>query len=188
MYVLKTSVWSVIELWVNHVKMHHSSMFSWNLNIHISCLTNEPRAQGASPFISMGTKIVAFWDNSVGKILHPHCRPEFLVDGWSQSGTWHSLGRNLRIKGETGHHKYPTDTRANEHLLLSAGDKPMPQGSSRIKRSHERLTGQGGLSKVSTMTHGVSPCINSGVKHFSAENTSIVVVCDSFPSMKCRAK
>lgn len=46
----------------------------------------------------------------------------------------------------------------------------MTQGNCRIKRSPERLIWQGGLSKVCTMTHAVSPCINSGVQCFLAEN------------------
>lgn len=48
----------------------------------------------------------------------------------------------------------------NKHLLLPAGEQPMPQGSSRIKRSPERLIGQGGLSKVCTMTHADSPPVS----------------------------
>lgn len=96
-------------------------------------------------------------------ILVRHTSSKFLVDSWSPRETCRSLGRNLRIKGETGHHKFPTDTKANKHLLLSAGEQPMPQGSSRIKRSPERLMGQGVLSKVCTMTHAVSHSISSGV-------------------------
>lgn len=53
--------------------------------------------------------------------------------------------------------------------LLSAGDRPVPQGNSRIKRSPEQLIGQRGLSKLCTKTHAVSTGINSflGWKHLS---------------------
>lgn len=109
------------------------------------------------------------WSDSVDvTVLHSskerHAGPAFLGDGWSHRGTRRSHVRNIRIKGEAGHRQYPTDTKAYKRLLLSAGDKPMPQGNSRIKRSPELPIGQSGLSKVCTMKHAALLGINSGVK------------------------
>lgn len=77
--------------------------------------------------------------------------------GPAAAAVWGSVS-----KGEAKHHWYPTDTGANKSLLLPAGDQPVPQGISQIKRSSERLRGQGKLGEARTMTHAVSPSIKNG--------------------------
>lgn len=79
--------------------------------------------------------------------VDPQSWPEFLGDSWSKRGTYGSLGRDLGIKGEAGHCEHPTDTKANKSLQLPAGGQPVPRGGCWIKRSPERLIGQGGLRK-----------------------------------------
>lgn len=80
-------------------------------------------------------------------LVDPHSWPEFLGDSRSKRGTYGSLGRDLGIKGEAGHCEHPTDTKANKSLQLPAGGQPVPRGGCWIKRSPERLIGQGGLRK-----------------------------------------
>lgn len=67
-------------------------------------------------------------------------------------------------KGEAKQCWYPTDTGANKRLLLPAGDQPVPQGISQIKRSSKRLRGHGRLGGARTMTHAVPPSIKRAVE------------------------
>lgn len=125
--------------WLQHSK-ETLSIFCCNLKcvMDISWFTDNGSDKSPSIFsFSSGTTTIVRcrWNNSAIMtvlLLHLqfHNRSKFLVNGWSQRRTCCSLGNNLRIKDETGHCKYPIDTKANKHLLLSAGEQPMPQGSS----------------------------------------------------------
>lgn len=49
-----------------------------------------------SSSISWGSSIMASWNNSVDmtalhSVLEPQTRPQLLVGGWSQRGTWHAV-------------------------------------------------------------------------------------------------